>query len=72
MQTAYRRHSSCENAVFANIEAISHYLKQQDQVMMCAFDLEKAFDSIEFSVLLYHLFGAGIDDKEMEANKVMI
>lgn len=51
-QTAYRKHTSCEDAIFAYLEAMSHYLLQDDQFMMCAFDLEKAFDSIEFSVLL--------------------
>ena len=30
---------------------MSHYLTQEDQIMMCAFDLEKAFDLIELGVL---------------------
>ena len=46
-----------------NLEAMNHYLTQEDQVMMCVFDLEKAFDLIEFIVLLNHLFDAGIDGK---------
>ena len=39
MQTAYRKHTSCDDAIFANLEAMSHYLAQEDQVMMCSFDL---------------------------------
>ena len=63
MQTAYRKHTSCDDAIFANLEAMSHYLAQEDQVMMCSFDLEKAFDTVEYGVLLQHLFDAGIDGK---------
>ena len=37
-QTAYRKHTSCEDAIFANLEAMSHYSTQEDQVTMCAFD----------------------------------
>ena len=47
MQTVYRKHTSCDDAIFANLEAMSHYLAQEDRVMMCSFDLEKAFDTIE-------------------------
>ena len=30
---------------------------------MCLFDLQKAFDSVEFSVLLSHLFDTGVNGK---------
>ena len=40
-QTAFRKHNSGEDAIFANLEAMSHYLTSltiEDQVMLCAFD----------------------------------
>ena len=41
MQTAYRKHTSCDDSIFANLEVMSHYLAQEDQVMVCSFDLER-------------------------------
>ena len=61
-QTAYKK-LTCEDAILQNLEAMNHYLTQDNKAMMCAFDLEKVFDLIEFIVLLNHLFDAGIDGK---------
>ena len=39
------------------------YLQEGSRVYMCLYDLQKAFDSIEFPVLLKRLFDAGVDTK---------
>jgi len=47
MQTVY---ASCEDDIFANLETMSHYPSHKSsvhQVMMCAFNLEEAFDTVE-------------------------
>lgn len=47
MQTVY---TSCEDVIYANLEAMSHYPWHKSsvhQVMMCAFNLEEAFDTVE-------------------------
>ena len=38
-------------------------LLEVGKIYMCLYDLEKAFDSVKFSVLLKRLFHAGIDSK---------
>ena len=58
-QTAYRKHT-CEDAIFAKFGSNE---PQEDQVMMFAFNLEKAIDLIEFSVLLNHLLMLGLMGK---------
>ena len=51
-QSAYRCAVSCEDAVFATQEIVAKYLREGNQVYMCLHDLQRAFDSIEYSVLL--------------------
>lgn len=62
-QSAYRKSVSCADAVFATQEVINRYLLEGGKVYMCLYDLEKAFDSVEFSVLLKRLFDIGINSK---------
>ena len=62
-QSAYRKHVSCADAIFATQEVINRYLLEGGKIYMCLYDLEKAFDSVEFSVLLKRLFHAGINSK---------
>ena len=50
-QSAYRKHVSCADAIFATQEVINWYLLEGGKIYMCLYDLEKAFDSVEFSVL---------------------
>ena len=42
-------------AYIATQEAISRYVQGGDRVFMCLYDLSKAFDSVEYSVLLRRL-----------------
>ena len=62
-QTAYQRGMSCHDATFTVLESIRKYLRSGDSVFQIFYDLEKAFDSVEFPVLLKHLYGAGIHGK---------
>ena len=62
-QTAYQRGMSCHDATFTVQESIRKYLRSGDSVFQIFYDLEKAFDSVEFPVLLKHLYWAGIHGK---------
>ena len=62
-QSAYQRGVSCAQAIFATQETIAQYMHGGSKVYMCLYDLEKAFDSVEFSVLLHQLFTIGINGK---------
>ena len=50
-QSAYRKHTGCTDAIFATQELIARCISEGSTVYMCLFDLQKAFDSIEFPVL---------------------
>ena len=62
-QSAYSKRVSCSDATFATQEIIARYLKECSRVFMCLYDLEKAFDSVEYPVLLDRLYAAGINCK---------
>ena len=44
-------------------ELIARYISEGSTVHMCLFDLQKAFDSVEYPVLLDRLFSIGINGK---------
>ena len=62
-QTAYRRHVGCADAIFAIQETIAKHVREGSTVHMCLYDLQKAFDSVEFPVLLDRLFSIGVNGK---------
>ena len=62
-QSAYRKKVSCEDAIFSTHEVIAQYLRGGSRVYMCLYDLPKAFDSIEYPVLLKRLYDSGINGK---------
>ena len=62
-QTGYRRKVSCAEAIFSTMEAVSQFAQQGEKMYMCFFDLHKAFDSVQYPVLLKRLYEAGIDGK---------
>ena len=62
-QSAYRRAVSCEDAVFATQEIVAKYLREGSRVYMCLYDLQKAFDSVEYPVLLEKLYDVGVNGK---------
>ena len=47
-QSAYRKAVSCADAIFATQEIIARYLRGGSRVYMCLYDLQKAFDSVEY------------------------
>ena len=49
-QTAYRKSVSCADAIFATQEVIARYMRGGSRVYMCLYDLQKAFDSVEYPV----------------------
>jgi len=56
IQMAYQKHISCGDVIFAKQEVIQNSLLQGGVSFLCLYDLEKAFGSIEQSVLLQSLF----------------
>ena len=62
-QCAYRRAVSCADAIFATQEVVARYLRGGSHVYMCLYDLQKAFDSVEYPVLLERLYNAGVNGK---------
>ena len=62
-QTAYQHSLSCSDAIFSTQEALLKFVREGDKVYLCLYDLEKAFDSIEFATLLSHLFKRGINGR---------
>ena len=57
-QTAYRKNVGCIDAIFATQETIAKYVREGS-----LYNLHKAFDSVEFPVLLDRLFSTGINGK---------
>ena len=62
-QTAYRRHVGCADAIFVTQETIAKHVREGSTVHMCLYDLQKAFDSVEFPVLLDRLYSIGVSGK---------
>ena len=54
---------SCDDAIFATQEVIARYVRGGGQVFMCLYDTQKAFDSVEYPVLLNRLYEAGVNGK---------
>ena len=61
-QTAYQKAISYVDAIFST-QVIAKYMRGGSRVFMCLYDLQKAFDSVEYSVLLERLFEVGINGK---------
>ena len=59
-QTAYHRGVLIHDASFAIQETIKKYVWDSDIVYQLFYDLEKAFDSVEFPVILSHVHRCGI------------
>ena len=50
-------------AIFSTMEVISTYSQCSEKVYMCFYDLQKAFDSIQYPVLLKRLYESGVNGK---------
>ena len=64
MVSAFRKHTGCTDAIFATQEIIARYISEGSTVRMWLFDLQNAFDSVAFLVLLGWLFSIGVNDME--------
>ena len=62
-QIAYRKGVSCAEAIFSTMEVISTYSQCSEKVYMCFYDLQNAFDSIQYPVLLKRLYEFGVNGK---------
>ena len=62
-QTAYQAGISCSDPSAVVQEAVKKYIEDGATAYQCFYDLEKAFDSIEYSVLLDHLYKSGVNGK---------
>ena len=62
-QSAYRKAVSCADAIFATQEIKARYLRGGSHVYMCLYDLQKAFDSVEYPVLLQKLYDVGVMER---------
>ena len=62
-QTAYHTGVSCAEAIFSTLEVLSTYSNKNEKMHMCFYDLQKAFDSIQYPILLKRLFEAGVDGR---------
>ena len=60
-QTAYQHGKSCEDATFSVFETLSYLTQNGNNVFQIFYDLEKAFDSVEYCILLKHLYSRGIN-----------
>ena len=63
LQTTYQKGLSCSDATFVTQEALFSHIREGGHPYFCLFDLEKAVDSIELSVLLEELFDIGIRER---------
>ena len=62
-QRAYQKGVSCTDAIFSTQEVLLNYIRQGEKPFLCLYDIEKAFDSVEFPILLQHILSIGINGK---------
>ena len=60
---------SCSDAIVSTQKTLLKFVREGDETYLCLYDLEKAFDSVEFPTLLSHLFKYGINGKCRELIK---
>ena len=62
-QTAYCKGVFCAEAIFSTLEVLSVYSQHCEKLYMCFYDLQNAFDSVQYPVLLKRLYEAGVDGR---------
>ena len=62
-QTAFQSGVSCAGPTEVVQEAVRGYIQEESLAFQCFYDLEKAFDSVEYCVLLHHFYRSGINGK---------
>ena len=56
--------TTCLHATFSAYVTLSYLTRDGNTVFQTFYDLEKTFDSVEYYVLLKHLFSRGIDEAD--------
>ena len=62
-QTAYQKGMSCIDAIYATQETLLTHARENGKPLLCFYDVEKAFDSIELPILLKEMYAVGINGK---------
>ena len=62
-QSAYRKRMSCADFIFAAQEVVGRYLRSGSQVFVCLYDLQKAFDLVEYPVMLQRQYEVSVNGK---------
>ena len=62
-QTAYQKNISCSEAIFSTLEIVSNHCRKGDRMYICFYDLQRAFDSVQYPILFKRLSEAGINGK---------
>ena len=59
-QTGFVKNTSCSDAIFATYESLSKFAREGDTTYLCLFDLAKAFDMVQYPVLLQRSYECGV------------
>ena len=62
-QTGFVKKTSCTDAIFSSHEVLSQLARGGDRAYICFFDLQKAFDTVQYPLLLKRAFDCGINGK---------
>ena len=62
-QTVYQKNVSCSEAIFSTLETVSSHCKNGDKMYLCFYNLQRAFDSVQYPILFKRLYDAGINGK---------
>ena len=62
-QTGFVKKTSCTDAIFSSYEILSRLTRGGDTAYICFFDLQKAFDTVQYPLLLKRVFERGINGK---------
>ena len=62
-QTGFVKKTSCTDAIFSSHEVLSRLARGGDRAYICFFDLQKAFDTVQYPLLLKRAFDCGINGK---------
>ena len=62
-QTGFVKKTSCTDAIFFSYEILSRLARGGNTAYVCFFDLQKAFDMVQYPLLLKFVFDCGINGK---------
>ena len=62
-QCVYQKGMSCIDAIYATQETLLTHARENGKPLLCFYDVEKAFDSVELPILLKEMYTVGINGK---------